>query len=122
MNGPDHSCHTLFVKRPFAGAEIAGPATTMAAPPSVNELHMSRVRIPATCGEASTSSMLVVRWHWAKGLRAAWSNALTAAAAIWRGVTPRSSISRWAQPLFRPIKMLPAGLSSAWRRSCRSWR
>ena len=85
----------------------------MAAAPSVNELHMSRVSTPATCGAESTSSMLAVRWHWASGLRDAWSNALTAAAAICRAVTPRSSMIRCAQPLLSPIRMLPAGLSSA---------
>ena len=74
---------------------------------------MSRVRTPATCGEASTSSMVAVRWHWARGLRAEWLKALTAAAAIWRAVTPRSSMIRWAQPLLRPMRMLPAGFSSA---------
>ena len=105
-----------------AGAATDGPASTTAAAPSVNELHMSRVRTPATWGEARTSSMVTVRWHWASGLRAAWSNALTAAAAIWRTVAPASAMSRWAQPLLRPMRMLPAGLSSAWRRSCRSWR
>ena len=44
-----------------AGAEIAGPDTTRAAAPSVKELHMSRVSTPATWGDASTSSTLVVR-------------------------------------------------------------
>ncbi len=94
----------------------------MAAAPSVKELHMRRVSTPATWGDASTSSTVVVRWHWANGLRAAWSKALTAAEAIWRIVTPRSAMRRWAQPLLSPIKMLPAGFASAWRWSCRSWR
>ena len=44
-----------------AGAEIAAPDTTTAAAPSVKELHMSRVRTPATWGEANTSSTVVVR-------------------------------------------------------------
>ena len=98
-----------------AGARTAGPPSTMAAAPSVNELHMRRVSTPATWGDGSTSSMVTVRWHWASGLRDAWSKALTAAAAIWRGVAPTSAISRWAQPLLSPIRMLPAGLSSACR-------
>ena len=56
------------------------------------------------------------------GCATACSNALTAAAAIWRTVAPTSIMRRCAQLLLSPIKMLPAGLSSAWRRSCRSWR
>ena len=103
-----------------AGALMAAPPMTTAAAPSVNELHMRRVSTPATCGEASTSSTVAVRWHWASGLREAWLKALAAAAAIWRTVTPTASMMRWAQTLFRPMRMLPAGLSSAWRRSCRS--
>ena len=78
-----------------AGAGTTGPPSTTAAAPSVNELHMSRVSTPATWGEASTSSIVTARWHWASGLREAWSNALTAAAAIWRTVAPVSAM----QPL-----------------------
>ena len=103
-----------------AGAGTEGPPRTMAAAPSVNELHISRVRTPATWGEASTSSTVTRRWNWASGLRAACSKAFTAAAAIWRTVAPTSAMSRCAQPLFRPMRMLPAGLSSSWRLSCRS--
>ena len=41
--------------------------------------------------------MVTERWNWASGLRDAWSNALTAAAAIWRTVAPVSVIRRCAQ-------------------------
>ena len=111
-----------MIRGAVGGVRTEGPPSTMAAAPSVNELHMRRVRTPATWGEARTSSTVTLRWNCASGLREAWSNALAAAAAIWRTVAPTSAMSRWAHELLSPMRMLPAGLSSSWRRSCRSWR
>ena len=68
-------------------------------------------------GHLGRGEHLLDAWPYAgtgpAGCGEAWSNALTAAAAICRTVTPRSSMIRWAQPLLSPIRMLPAGLSSA---------
>ena len=104
-----------------AGAERSGARTTAAAP-SVNELHMSRVRTPATWGEASTSSKVTSCWIWASGLRLALRRALTAAEAICSTVAPRSSMNWRAQPSLRAMRTLPAGFPSARKAACTSAR
>ena len=65
---PDRATEPM-IRGAEAGARTAGPPSTTAAAPSVNELHMRRVRTPATWGEARTSSTVTVRWNWASGLR-----------------------------------------------------
>ena len=96
-----------------AGASSEPPSTTAAAP-SVKELHMSRVSTPATWGDSSTSS--IGHRALALGQRVAGRVAERldrGGGDLADGRARRPSCSRWAHTLLRPMRMLPAGLSSA---------
>ena len=75
------------------GAPGAVPAdNTAAAAPSVNDEHINRVKGATTTGDSRTSSAVTGVLNCASGFRDPARRALAAAAAIWRGVVPRSSI------------------------------
>ena len=84
-------------------------ASTTAAPPSLGEHSMNRVRGGQIIREASTSSAVTALRNMASGLATPWRRFFTTTWARWSTVRPVSASRRWA----RRAKKAGAGLRPA---------